>query len=96
VAKFRTIRAIRKIGGGVYLSLPVLARRELRLLVGDFVTLELDDQKKTLSIAPVNLREQMPFIGFHGTGMTPVDEPNVEPTRATGDTSMTPVLEEIA
>jgi antitoxin component of MazEF toxin-antitoxin module len=69
--RYKSIRVVRKIGRSLYISLPQLSQRELRIFNGDWLELELDDEARTLSIRPVHARVEVPLIAFKHPDMVP-------------------------
>lgn len=77
--RYKSIRACRVVGKAIYISIPRLARLEMRLFPGDWVEMELDTDTKILTLKPVHAREEVPLITFVRPDMVPATAAAVPP-----------------
>lgn len=94
---WKSLRAARRVGKALYVSIPRVAQLEMRLFPGDWVELHLDDETKELTIRPCHARVEVPLIRFHRPDMVPATALAIpDPPKSPRRTPETPLLETIA
>lgn len=79
MARFYSVRTIRKVGDSAYVSIPRIVRHELGINVNDPVEIELDTNRKILIVRPFRGRTFRPLHDMNQNIMLPLADKKTDP-----------------